>query len=257
MAQTINTTTFRLKKRFNWKFLLCAQKFTVLNNECQRLVKLKQLLFSRYRYWSNSYLINKNSKGYRVFSKLISDYEITNEITQQNSAKNLNSTSSDSIKKAKRDLPLFNISKNSLLFEHGNFKQLKQNFKIATTNNPFLFISPEFLVSYAQQKMKEGRKSFFINNNINLGLLKIIEVLFFYNNRNDKLQKTTINNITGLKIQCSGRWKRTKNGRAQRLNLSFGQLKKTSMSTSVFYNSFCEKTKYGTCNIKIWIAFKV
>jgi len=255
MAQTVNTTAFRLKKRLNWKFLMSAQKFAVLNNECQKLVKLKQLLFNRYHYWSNSYLINKNSKGYRIFSKLISDYEITNEISQQNL--NLLSTQSNSIKKAKRDLPFFNIYQNSLLFEHGNFKQIKQNYKIATTNNPLLFISPEFLVSYAQQKMKEGKKSFFTNNNINSGLLKIIEVLFFYKNSNNKLEKATVNNISGLKIQCSGRWKRTKSGRAQRLNLTFGQLKKTSISTSVFYNSFSEKTKYGTCNIKIWIAFKV
>ena len=59
------------------------------------------------------------------------------------------------------------------------------------------------------------------------------------------------NKSIGVKIMCAGRGKKTKNGRGQRLVLSFGSLKRTALSKSVFGSFFSEKTKFAACGLKV------
>jgi len=61
--------------------------------------------------------------------------------------------------------------------------------------------------------------------------------------------------ITGLKIECKGKWKKTRSGRKQKLNISFGKIQKNTLTNIIFYHSNSQETKYGKCSIKIWISY--
>jgi ribosomal protein S3 len=64
------------------------------------------------------------------------------------------------------------------------------------------------------------------------------------------------NNIIGLKIICSGKWKKTRSGRKQKLCIRFGKIQRTKIVNTLFYHFLTQKTKYGSFGIKIWVAHK-
>ena len=63
--------------------------------------------------------------------------------------------------------------------------------------------------------------------------------------------------ILGLKIICSGRWKKTNTGRKQKLYLKLGQIQSSNVTNKIIYNNINQTTKYGVCSVKIWIAHKI
>lgn len=63
--------------------------------------------------------------------------------------------------------------------------------------------------------------------------------------------------ITGVKIVCSGRWRKTKSGRKQRMTYSFGKIERQTFSKYVDYGFNSTTTKYGTCGVKVWISYKI
>lgn len=75
----------------------------------------------------------------------------------------------------------------------------------------------------------------------------------------DIIQNTKIFNkssFKGLKIECSGKWRQTTAGRAQKESYLFGNLSSQSVNELIFYSSCKAATKYGTCNIKVWVCYK-
>jgi len=57
--------------------------------------------------------------------------------------------------------------------------------------------------------------------------------------------------ITGIKIVCSGRWRKTKSSRKQRTVYSFGKIRRQTFSTYVDYGFSSITTKYGVCGVKV------
>jgi ribosomal protein S3 len=62
--------------------------------------------------------------------------------------------------------------------------------------------------------------------------------------------------ICGIKISCSGKWKKTRSGRTQKFVLQFGKIKNSTLSNVIFFNQTNQKTRYGMCNLKIWILIQ-
>jgi ribosomal protein S3 len=60
--------------------------------------------------------------------------------------------------------------------------------------------------------------------------------------------------IVGLKVICSGKWKKTRSGRKQKFLVKFGRIKNPSISVATSYNYAFQKTKFGSCSIKVWIS---
>lgn len=63
--------------------------------------------------------------------------------------------------------------------------------------------------------------------------------------------------ITGIKIICSGRWRKTKSSRKQRTTYSFGKIRRQTFSKHVDYGFSSTTTKYGVCGVKVWISYKI
>jgi hypothetical protein len=63
--------------------------------------------------------------------------------------------------------------------------------------------------------------------------------------------------VTGIKIVCSGRWRKTKSSRKQRTIYSFGKIRRQTFSKHVDYGSSSITTKYGVCGVRVWISYKI
>ena len=62
--------------------------------------------------------------------------------------------------------------------------------------------------------------------------------------------------ITGIKVVCSGKWKKTKSGRKQKFTISFGKINKQQIFVPSDYFASSTTTKFGICNISVWISYK-
>jgi hypothetical protein len=51
--------------------------------------------------------------------------------------------------------------------------------------------------------------------------------------------------ILGLKIICSGKWKKTRTGRKQKLYLKYGRIQSSNIANKIVYDTVSQKTKYG------------
>jgi ribosomal protein S3 len=82
------------------------------------------------------------------------------------------------------------------------------------------------------------------------------------NNFNKNLQGNILNflnlllsefsyNISGVKIICCGKWKKTNTGRKQKLYLKLGQIQSSNIANKIVYHSINQTTKYGVCSVKI------
>jgi ribosomal protein S3 len=70
------------------------------------------------------------------------------------------------------------------------------------------------------------------------------------------LLKQLQKNIIGLKIICSGKWKKTRSGRKQKLCVKFGQIVSSKVSNTLLYDFNSQTTRFGVIGIKVWIAYK-
>jgi ribosomal protein S3 len=69
-----------------------------------------------------------------------------------------------------------------------------------------------------------------------------------------KLSKSNI--ISGLKVECSGKWKQTASGRKQKLLFVVGNIKAQSVDQVISYGFSTINTKFGSCSFKVWVCFK-
>jgi ribosomal protein S3 len=60
----------------------------------------------------------------------------------------------------------------------------------------------------------------------------------------------------GLKIICTGRWKKTNTGRKQNLYFKFGKTSTSNVANKIIYTIINQTTKYGKCSVKIWVSIK-
>lgn len=270
MAQRINTLSLRLKKRLSWPFFSSAHNIKNLSNiqaSSYHLLFFTKIIFFKFSFFLNSYIIQKNLKSYRFFSKLLDDFHILNALIQNSPTKAFNLQTQQysrfqSMKKKKKAIRFLHFGNKHLISEINDFWTARNKLKSKTNNNLFL-LSPQLLTLYILKQLNENKssKNFFFFRNMQLGILKYLSILLapqkaLKNRLSSNNLQIIDNNIIGLKIIFSGRWKKTKNGRGQRLVLSFGSLKRTALSKSVFFSFFSEKTKFAACGLKVWLTFR-
>lgn len=240
MAQKINTNSVRLKKRMNWHTFLNVQDFSkyanffLLNNQNEFIIRK---IFKKINYFTNSVLLTQDSKNTRSYSQLL----------HANDAQ-----SSIDLKQASRKHFLLQQQK---MFDNLNIVNKKNiisvsNFNVSRKDTKrFTFLSPAIITSFVadqlQKSIKLKNKSFSIS--LNVGILKLINTFL----------QVFQNNITGIKIICTGNWKKTKAGRKQKLRLIFGKMQKPTINNFIVFNQSAQTTKYGCLGIKVWISHKL
>jgi len=176
------------------------------------------LLLSNFNFYQNNYSITKDSKNYRIFSKILNDLQITKDLIKANPSKAYN-LRTDTTKiarshyliKKKDTIKFLNLNLSNILTEFADFNKSKKSSKKFSQDHLFL-IFPQLISQFATKQLSEPikYKNYFFNKSLQLGLLKFVTVLFSHYAGYDKKNKrpfprVPIKNIIGLKIECSGR----------------------------------------------------
>lgn len=143
----------------------------------------------------------------------------------------------------------YNFSNNfflNLLFLPLNFTNQKcffyQNLKLTQAQLLTDYITFQLSKSYK-------KKDFFFKRNLVFGILKTMSGVLNYSNN------YTTGMISGIKVECSGRWKQTSNGRSQKVRLLLGNVSTQTNNKFISYDYSTTHTKYGSCGIKVWICY--
>jgi hypothetical protein len=69
-------------------------------------------------------------------------------------------------------------------------------------------------------------------------------------------KKQKLGTVSGIKIVCSGKWKKTKSGRSLKTVVSVGRLQSQSIRALTSYGFGTSVTKFGCCGLKVWLNYK-
>ena len=249
MAQKINSTVLRLKKRLNWSTVFCAHNFNEYSNLIKNTLQISATnnrIMHKININSNYNILIKNSKTYQqnypILNKKVFFYFVKLIFFSNKTLQNY------------YDYKKIYVQFYKVLFKRFFLYQKQLVLKIANEarrfNNSFLIIHPKLLAEFLKMQMTSPNiinlKKNNFDKNIQVNLLNFIRII---------LTKFKYD-ILGLKITCNGRWKKTKSGRKQKIYLKFGQLKNSNLTNKVFFHSIYQQTKYGFFSIKIWVYHK-
>lgn len=204
---------------------------------------------------SNNIITFKNSKDFKInydildqrfflfFTKLI--------CSSKRTIQNFYNFKGDYVSTFQSLLKQFMLSQKHILYSVSKTEAQKKFNFYNQFKRPFLFFFPKLFTEFVKLQLMET---------------KIVNLK--KNNFNQNLQGNLVNfvnyflsefgyDILGIKIICGGRWKKTGTGRKQKLYLKFGRIQSSNIANKILYHSINQKTKYGMCSIKVWIAHKI
>lgn len=252
MAQKINSFSLRLKKRANWNASFCSHNFkdySNINIKNQQIDQAINTLFtSNFHIFPNNITLTKNSKNYQLYVKLFQKKDILSK-SKNNSVEFQNSDRFELLNNNTKIVNTCFLNNKNTIYTFSDFffnKQTKSFLKI--TKKQLIVLSPKIIHYYISNQLKKTGilKSSIFTTNLNTGILAFCFTLL----------KRVKGSITGLKIVCSGKWKKTRSGRKQKLTIKFGQIINPSVATNILYDFSSQKTQFGACSIKVWIAHK-
>ena len=262
MGQKINTFGMRLKNRLNWNYTFCVHKNTKFNEvffNSHQLDFVNKLIFSNLAAFPDS-KITRNSKKFIYQQSLQAKLKL---LTQR---QNINSDVVTN--KSKKLQPSHNLyygfwqTKQQVqyncvdLFYNKNKKEFLRMLTPghSTTEHTRLLSARFFTQFIAKQLHKNSalkeNKSFNMSPSFSKGLYIGILQLIYSVIEPFKLS------VNGIKIICSGKWKKSRSGRKQKLVIKIGNIRNASLNNILLYDYQATKTKFGSCGIKVWISHK-
>jgi len=150
-----------------------------------------------------------------------------------------------------------NISNNTLFFQLSLLKVLQKTLvsskvNVGNSNLSLFFFDAQQLAGYISKQMNDSNKYKSL-------IFKQKEPINALAKFSGELLKTSILNnelIAGIKIQLSGKWKQTTNGRKQKLTLLLGSINNQSIGFFFSLSNSVFTTKFGSCCIKVSICYK-
>lgn len=246
MGQKIHASGLRLKKRLNWNSSFCAHSIKnysqiYLNN--QQLDYSTNILLSKLNLFSNNQYITRNSKSSSIFSKLLQRHATFKNIKDYTNSVRWEAINND-INNGKK---LRLLSDTHYNFADFFFNKTRKEF-LKLTSNKSAMLTPKVFTTFITTQLNRNTalKGRAFTVGLNIGILKLInQILAHYQNT-----------ILGIKIICSGKWKKTRSGRKQKLVIKFGKIRNASISNVLLFDYAAQKTKFGVCGIKVWISHK-
>jgi len=258
MAQKVNSLSLRLNKRLNWNTILCTHSF---NDYCNQIVNnstileiSKNILYD-LKILQNNTSLTKTSKGFSVNCKILDQqlffYLVKFLCSTKKTSHLFNSYYQAYINILKSINKKLILNHKSILQQFTTIKTQKQIIKQKKFKSNFLSLYPVIFTLFTKIQLSVLEPNNLVYNvfgkNLQKSLLNLIEIFL----RLFKYQ------IIGIKLICSGKWKKTNSGRKQKIYLKFGQVQSSNLATKILYNHATQKTKFGICSIKIWIAHKI
>lgn len=247
MGQKINANGLRLKKRLNWSAVFCAHS---LNNYSKLFVDTCQIdvatgiVLSKMVVHPNKLYIYRGSKNLNICSKLAHRYKIYNPLTVL--GLRVARARADAIKSATTCFQTLSLISKNTHFQFSNLHR-KKNVKTVVRRR-FTLLSPKLISAYIFALLDKHafEKMGFSTSNLIVGITTLLR----------RLLKPFANKLLGVKIICSGRWKKTRSGRKQKLRVQYGIVRNPSLSNVILFDFLTRKTKFGACGVKVWISRK-
>ena len=255
MSQKINATGLRLKKKLSWNSVFCLhnpQKYANLTVSNRQIKYATTAILSKINTYSNKLLTVRNSKTAVVYSKLIQ---------QQQAYKNTRFYQKQMLKRMEAALSALSSLRNLSLT--GNFinyqlsRLITQNSVIKKKGldrsshflkSSFTLLTAKLITSFISALLQKDAKTKYGIDTSNLSAS--IPLLL------TKLLSPFKNQLLGVKVICSGRWKKTGSGRKQKLCVKYGRVRNPNLSSVILFDYITQKTKFGACGIKVWVANK-
>lgn len=255
MSQKINATGLRLKKKLSWNSVFCLhnpQKYANLTVSNRQIKYATTAILSKINTYSNRLFTVRNSKTAVVYSKLIQ---------QQQAYKNTRFYQKQMLKRMEAALSALSSLRNLSLT--GNFinyqlsRLITQNSVIKKKGldrsshflkSSFTLLTAKLITSFVSALLQKDAKTKYGIDTSNLSAS--IPLLL------TKLLSPFKNQLLGVKVICSGRWKKTGSGRKQKLCVKYGRVRNPNLSSVILFDYITQKTKFGACGIKVWVANK-
>lgn len=255
MSQKINATGLRLKKKLSWNSVFCLhnpQKYANLTVSNRQIKYATTAILSKINTYSNKLLTVRNSKTAVVYSKLIQ---------QQQAYKNTRFYQKQMLKRTEaafsalsslRNLSLtgnfINYQLSSLITQNSVIKKKGLDRSSHFLKSSFTLLTAKLITSFISALLQKDAKTKYGIDTSNLSAS--IPLLL------TKLLSPFKNQLLGVKVICSGRWKKTGSGRKQKLCVKYGRVRNPNLSSVILFDYITQKTKFGACGIKVWVANK-
>jgi len=253
MGQKVSSISLRLGKRLCWSSIWTAKTndygtshITTLERQ-HYLQSLTTFLGSR----ANEFFVLHSNKPTKTFVKLINNSSF-GDIFDVSHAKN-----SQSVWKQKyniKDVSAISKKNGSTtdVFLHSLVNLRERKLENGNQLNLLPVLNAQLLSDFIAEQVRapENQKSQAFKQNLLSGVAKITLALL----KRVRLSKSSI--ISGLKIECSGKWKQTASGRKQKLLFTVGSIKAQSMDQFLSFGFSTINTKFGSCSFKVWVCFK-
>ena len=255
MSQKINATGLRLKKKLSWNSVFCLhnpQKYANLTVSNRQIKYATTAILSKINTYSNKILTVRNSKTAVVYSKLIQ---------QQQAYKNTRFYQKQMLKRTEaafsalsslRNLSLtgnfINYQLSSLITQNSVIKKKGLDRSSHFLKSSFTLLTAKLITSFISALLQKDAKTKYGIDTSNLSAS--IPLLL------TKLLSPFKNQLLGVKVICSGRWKKTGSGRKQKLCVKYGRVRNPNLSSVILFDYITQKTKFGACGIKVWVANK-
>lgn len=252
MGQKINATGLRLKKKVNWNALFCTHNLQSYANvviDAHQTGIATNLLLSKINYFANNLYITRDSKKSHISSKILQKQNIykNTKLYQLQTGARAQALLATTV--ANRQLSFVNKDINyqfwDLMIKKTQNKKLNMLGKENNVN--FSLLSPKLISSYICSLLNKNTKTNVLNtSNLNIGIPMFLT----------RLLVPFKNTLLGVKIICSGKWKKTRSGRKQKLCIKYGKVRNPSVSNVILFDYTTQKTKFGACGIKVWVSHK-
>ena len=255
MSQKINATGLRLKKKLSWNSVFCLhnpQKYANLTVSNRQIKYATTAILSKINKYSNRLFTVRNSKTAVVYSKLIQ---------QQQAYKNTRFYQKQMLKRTEaafsalgslRNLSLtgnfINYQLSSLITQNSVIKKKGLDRSSHFLKSSFTLLTAKLITSFISALLQKDAKTKYGIDTSNLSAS--IPLLL------TKLLSPFKNQLLGVKVICSGRWKKTGSGRKQKLCVKYGRVRNPNLSSVILFDYITQKTKFGACGIKVWVANK-
>lgn len=125
------------------------------------------------------------------------------------------------------------------------------NIKKAFFYRGLKIIQAQLLTEYIASQITKSYKAKdpFFKKSLLFGILKTILVLINF------VVNSKTHMISGVKIECSGRWKQTSTGRTQKIRFMIGKISNQQTNKFISFGHSTSHTKYGSFGVKIWICY--
>lgn len=258
MAQKVNSLNLRLNKRINWNTKLCTHNFNDYSNNIinsTKILTISKIIMYNLKILQNTLQSIKTSKIYKINSKIVKQHFFffliklfcCKKTTKDPNTQIFIKYQSSHLEIFKKILKKFLVNK--FLLKHSINKMKKQKTLKKDKFN-FLSLSLKIFTEFAKNQINS------------LNYINYTQTTFSKN-----LQKNFVNllqiilnkykyDISGIKIICFGKWKKTNSDRKQKIYLKFGQIQTSNLANKILYHGMTQRTKFGICSVKIWISHK-